>query len=420
MLARGGMAVVYLAVQPTLDRQVALKRLQLETTDPTLAQRFVREAKLAAGLDHPNVVTLFDFFEDGGVPYIAMEYVSGGSLRRLVGHLTLPQVFGVLEGVLAGLAHAETRGIAHRDLKPENVLITRDGRREDRRLRHRARVQRADAVAHQDGLGDRHAVVHGARAGDRRSARALHRSLRARRHRLRVVVRASAVQHRHAAGRGPLPPRPHAAAAARRAGAGRRRSRSASGSSGCSRRRRKSARRRPQPRRRRSRRSPSRRSARTGAAARRSDRTPRPSRRWPPRSSSTAAPETPTTRVVSPAGAAACAAGRRPRVVAAAGAAAAVLADRGRGTAGGPERPGSGARRPAARRPYDFDGDGRRELVLGMPGSGPRAPAWCLVRSGKRGRTVLTADDAGLQAAVQRRRGVRHAASRAATSTATG
>jgi predicted Ser/Thr protein kinase len=127
VLARGGMAVVYLARQPTLDRQVALKRLQLETTDPTLAQRFVREAKMAAGLDHPNVVTLFDFFEDGGVPYIAMEYVSGGSLRRLVGHLGLAQVFGVLEGVLAGLAHAETRGIAHRDLKPENVLITREG-----------------------------------------------------------------------------------------------------------------------------------------------------------------------------------------------------------------------------------------------------------------------------------------------------
>ena len=127
VLARGGMAVVYLAVQPTLDRQVALKRLQLETTDPTLAQRFVREAKLAAGLDHPNVVTLFDFFEDSGVPYIAMEYVSGGSLRRLVGHLSLPQVFGVLEGVLAGLSHAETRGIAHRDLKPENVLLTRAG-----------------------------------------------------------------------------------------------------------------------------------------------------------------------------------------------------------------------------------------------------------------------------------------------------
>ena len=75
MLARGGMAVVYLVHQPALDREVVLKRLDLERDDPTLAQRFVREARLAAALDHPNVVTLFDFFEHDGVPYIAMEYV---------------------------------------------------------------------------------------------------------------------------------------------------------------------------------------------------------------------------------------------------------------------------------------------------------------------------------------------------------
>ena len=84
VLARGGMAVVYLAHQPALDRDVALKQLDLEVEDVTLAQRFVREARLAAGLDHPNVVTLFDFFEHGSVAYIAMEYVSGGSLRPLV------------------------------------------------------------------------------------------------------------------------------------------------------------------------------------------------------------------------------------------------------------------------------------------------------------------------------------------------
>jgi serine/threonine protein kinase len=121
------MAVVYLARQPALDREVALKQLDFEREDVTLAERFVREARLAAALDHPNVVTLFDFFEHGGVPYIAMEYVSGGSLRPLVRDLRLPQVFGVLEGVLNGLGHAEEHAIAHRDLKPENVLITRRG-----------------------------------------------------------------------------------------------------------------------------------------------------------------------------------------------------------------------------------------------------------------------------------------------------
>src|SRR5215216_2817869 len=128
MLARGGMAVVYLVRQPALDREVVLKRLDLvDGNDPAMAQRFVREAQLAATLDHPNVVTLFDFFEHDGVPYIAMEYVAGGSLRALVGSLELPQVCGVVEGVLAGLGHAERHGIAHRDLKPENVLLTARG-----------------------------------------------------------------------------------------------------------------------------------------------------------------------------------------------------------------------------------------------------------------------------------------------------
>src|SRR5215212_4237572 len=127
MLARGGMAVVYLVRQPALDRDVVLKRLDLEGRDPALAQRFVREARLAATLDHPSIVTLFDFFEHDGVPYIAMEYVAGGSLRELVGRLSLPQVCGIVEGVLAGLGHAERQGIAHRDLKPENLLVTRRG-----------------------------------------------------------------------------------------------------------------------------------------------------------------------------------------------------------------------------------------------------------------------------------------------------
>ncbi len=127
LLARGGMAVVYLVRQPALDREVVLKRLDLDSDDPTLAQRFVHEARLAATLDHPNIVTLFDFFEHDGVPYIAMEYVAGGSLRSLIGRLGPAQVYGLVEGVLAGLGHAERRQIAHRDLKPENLLLTSRG-----------------------------------------------------------------------------------------------------------------------------------------------------------------------------------------------------------------------------------------------------------------------------------------------------
>src|SRR5919108_3889275 len=73
------------------------------------------------------IVIVYDFFESDGVPYIAMEYLPRGSLRPFVGRLTSVQVFGVLEGTLAALAHAEQHRVVHGDLKPENVLITRGG-----------------------------------------------------------------------------------------------------------------------------------------------------------------------------------------------------------------------------------------------------------------------------------------------------
>jgi tRNA A-37 threonylcarbamoyl transferase component Bud32 len=127
LIARGGMATVYEARQPALGRLVALKRLDLRTDDPRLVDRFIRESQIGAAFDHPNIVTVFDFFEDDGVPYIAMEYLPRGSLRPFIGRLSEPQVFGVLEGMLAGLEHAEEHGVAHRDLKPENVLVTQAG-----------------------------------------------------------------------------------------------------------------------------------------------------------------------------------------------------------------------------------------------------------------------------------------------------
>jgi tRNA A-37 threonylcarbamoyl transferase component Bud32 len=127
-IGRGGMAVVYLARQKDLDRVVALKELAaFHAADPDLAERFVRESRISASLSHANVVTVHDFFEFEGTPYIAMEYFERGSLRPFVGRLTLAQIAGVLEGVLAGLTHAETRGVVHRDLKPENVMVAADG-----------------------------------------------------------------------------------------------------------------------------------------------------------------------------------------------------------------------------------------------------------------------------------------------------
>jgi tRNA A-37 threonylcarbamoyl transferase component Bud32 len=129
VIGRGGAAVVYLAHQRDLHRHVALKELApFHADDSSFAQRFVEESRLAGSLSHANVVTVHEFFEDAGVPYIAMEYLPHGSLRQYVGELSTAQIAGVLEGVLAGLSHGEAHGIAHRDLKPENLLVAADGR----------------------------------------------------------------------------------------------------------------------------------------------------------------------------------------------------------------------------------------------------------------------------------------------------
>jgi hypothetical protein len=129
VIGRGGMATVYLARQRELDRDVALKELTLaQGPEPAVARRFLREAKLAGSFSHPNIVTVHDYFERGGTPYIAMEYLQRGALRPYVGRLSLEQVGGVLEDLLAGLAHAGGRGIVHRDLKPENLMVTDQGR----------------------------------------------------------------------------------------------------------------------------------------------------------------------------------------------------------------------------------------------------------------------------------------------------
>src|SRR4051812_7280956 len=128
-VGRGGMAMVYLARQTDLDRFVALKELgAFHASDPSFAQRFLRESRVAGSLSHPNICTVHDNFEHDGTPYIAMEYIERGSLRPYVGSMNLAQIGGVLEGLLAGLAHGEQHGIVHRDLKPENLMVTSDGR----------------------------------------------------------------------------------------------------------------------------------------------------------------------------------------------------------------------------------------------------------------------------------------------------
>jgi tRNA A-37 threonylcarbamoyl transferase component Bud32 len=128
IIGRGGMATVYLARQTDLDRQVALKELKvLAESDPQLARRFLHEARLAGSFSHPNIVTVHEYLEHGGTPYIAMEYLPRGSLRPYVGRMSLAQIGGTLVGVLDGLAHAEERRIVHRDLKPENIMVSSQG-----------------------------------------------------------------------------------------------------------------------------------------------------------------------------------------------------------------------------------------------------------------------------------------------------
>jgi tetratricopeptide (TPR) repeat protein/predicted Ser/Thr protein kinase len=127
-LGAGGMAVVYLAQDTVLDRMVAVKRLHA-TAPKDGAERFIREAKLGASLNHPNLVTVFDTVSDEEELLIVMEYVSGRSLSTLIerGPLDPGRAMTVLEGVAEGLDHAHAHGVVHRDVKPANVLIRDDG-----------------------------------------------------------------------------------------------------------------------------------------------------------------------------------------------------------------------------------------------------------------------------------------------------
>jgi serine/threonine protein kinase len=126
-IGRGGMAVVYLASDGRLNRSVALKILAPEFADDTsFRQRFIREMRAAAAVDHPNIVPVFDAGEADGALFIAMRYVSGQDLRTLLDHEgTLPaaRVAHLISQAASALDEAHSRGLVHRDVKPGNMLI---------------------------------------------------------------------------------------------------------------------------------------------------------------------------------------------------------------------------------------------------------------------------------------------------------
>src|SRR6266851_2768052 len=130
-LGGGGMAVVYRAVQQPLGREVALKALSPELfQDEDFVKRFEAEAKTLAKLDHPNILTIYDFELTEGVAYLTMPLIRGGTLRDIMkrGPLDTLTAWRYLREIGDGLQHAHDAGIVHRDLKPTNVLIHSDGR----------------------------------------------------------------------------------------------------------------------------------------------------------------------------------------------------------------------------------------------------------------------------------------------------
>ncbi len=129
-LGQGGMGVLYLALDPVMDRLVALKVLRVN--DPSLHERFLREARLVARLQHPHIITIYDVGEYDGQPFIAMEYVAGDTIDTLIrrrSHIPLARKLEWAMELCEALASAHRAGIVHRDVKPSNLIVHRESGR---------------------------------------------------------------------------------------------------------------------------------------------------------------------------------------------------------------------------------------------------------------------------------------------------
>ena len=131
VLGKGAMGVVYLATDPDIERRVAIKTLLVKHgDDEDLLERFRREAKAAGALNHPNVVTIYDYGEDDGTPYIVMELISGSDLQKVARRgerFTVNESFRIIAQVLDALAYFHDAGVIHRDIKPANIVLLGNG-----------------------------------------------------------------------------------------------------------------------------------------------------------------------------------------------------------------------------------------------------------------------------------------------------
>ena len=128
-LGRGGMAFVYLAIQESFGREVALKILAPDhARDKEFSERFLREARIISQLIHPNIVTVYDVGIHEGNHYLSMEYIRGRDLQEACRSLSKRQIINIIRDVAKALEYAHQQGYVHRDVKPENIMLHDDGR----------------------------------------------------------------------------------------------------------------------------------------------------------------------------------------------------------------------------------------------------------------------------------------------------
>src|SRR5215468_7151395 len=130
-IGEGGMGTVWRAVDVMLEREVAIKAIRSDlAAEPQIVERFRSEAKILARVHHPAIATIYSFFREGGELYLAMEFVRGRSLARVLqeeGALAWPRAVALTAAALEGIEQVHRTGIVHRDLKPDNLMLTESG-----------------------------------------------------------------------------------------------------------------------------------------------------------------------------------------------------------------------------------------------------------------------------------------------------